>query len=314
MRDFSCVYVSGLTVDDPGVLTTLTLFYDKVALPHPYDLDPEAKQLIRWPYDKLDDLEAEQRRYRSWIESNRELLQAGVLQILPPPLELQRDEPEDLAERLRSEIGSRQPYFTSSQVFSGQLAIAMHALFSETTDPELIMTRPGDTSTDHLRAVLATSLLEYRLPRLGELQPSQILELREEVVPYKLGFINYLSQMVDDVEHRLQATQADDRGAALRTVERKIAPELEEFLAQQLPRKVQWWAKLIRKSADTAKSVLKLIVTPWNVANYPDVVSGPAKITEHLAAATVERAGNKHRAFQFLGTVEKRSRDYLDDT
>ncbi|QYO63607.1 hypothetical protein [Leptolyngbya sp. 7M] len=64
-----------------------------MSLLHPYDLDANAKPLIRWPFDKLDDLEIEQRHYRSWINANKELFNAGVPEVLPPPLEAQRDEP-----------------------------------------------------------------------------------------------------------------------------------------------------------------------------------------------------------------------------
>nr|RNJ68764.1 MAG: hypothetical protein EDM05_13925 [Leptolyngbya sp. IPPAS B-1204] len=304
-KSFNCVYASELLISDSGLLTTLALFYDKVSLPHPYDLDANAKPLIRWPFDKLDDLEIEQRHYRSWINANKELFNAGVLEVLPPPLEAQRDEPIDLAQRLLEELGSSLPYFTSSQVFSGKLALAMHALFSQTTDPEFITSRPGNTSTQHLQTVLATSLLEYQLPQLEKLHPEQILELREEVAPYKQGFIDYLSKMTDNVEQRLQSTANDANEAARRTVERVIIPEFNEFLAQELPHRVGWWAGLIQKTASTLSSVIKVVVTPWDMANYFDVAGNPFGLVEHFTDPMVERASNKHRAIQFINTIER---------
>lgn len=304
-QSFECVYTSGVWVEDAELLGALCIFYDKVGLPHPYDLDPEASPLIRWPYDKLRDLETEQRRYTAWVGAHRELFDAGILEVLPPPLTPGADEPEDLAERLRGELGTQMPYFTSSQVLSGRLAVAMQALFANTAAPEFLMHRPGDTSTEHLRTILATSLLRYRLPTLGALAPERILELREEARPYKDGFIAYISSMVDDVEGRLTATHYDERAAAMRTIERRINPDLEEFLRRETAEKVEWWAHLTKSVASSAKTFLKVVFTPWNVLNYPDILSGPADTVETIAEEVSRRASNRHLALQLVGTLER---------
>jgi hypothetical protein len=194
LSQFNCVFASGLTVEDRSLLSTLTLFYDKVYLPHPYDLDPEQKPLIRWPGKYWRDLELEQNRYRQWIETYRMFFDERVLEVLSPAIALDADRPADLAERLRDELGIQIPYFTRGLVFSGRLALSVHALYASTSAPEFLITSRENTSTSHLRSSLATMLLEYRLPQIRELEPEQILHLRDEVAPFKQGFINYLSQ------------------------------------------------------------------------------------------------------------------------
>lgn len=306
-RELRCVYASGLTIQDPDLLSSLALFYDKIWLPHPYDLDPQATPLMNWPFKKLDDLDWEQKRYASWKESNKELFDAGALEVMPPPVTIGVDDPDDLAQQLRDELGILYPHFSSSQVFSGRIALAAHALFSKTDDPEFVLSRPDDTSTAHLRSVLATSLLEYKIPRLGKLSAEQILKLREEVAQYKQGFVDYLNQMVDDVEDRLIKTGGDDREAAMRTIERKIVPEFDEFLARELPERVKWWSGLVKRAAASTKSVISVVLLPWNIANYPGVVENSAGIVEHIADRAVQQAKNQHRAFQLIGKIADRA-------
>ena len=110
-RELRCVYASGLTIQDPDLLSSLALFYDKIWLPHPYDLDPQAPHLMNWPFKKLDDLDWEQKRYASWKESNKELFDAGALEVMPPPVTIGVDDPDDLAQQLRDELGILYPHF-----------------------------------------------------------------------------------------------------------------------------------------------------------------------------------------------------------
>lgn len=298
------VYASALTIRNPTLLSTLALYYDTIYLPHPYDLDPEQKPLMRWPGKYWDSLEFEQSRYTHWKEPLHELFDAGVLELLPPPVPADGQSPQDLSERLREELGIKVPHFNKSVVFSGRLALAVHALYAQTKDPEFVQSRPGDTSIVHVKAILAQTLLEYRLPQIGALQPEQLLQARAEIAPYKQGFINYLSQMVDDVESRLPATSGDEREAARRTVERRIAPDLEEYLAQAMPEKISWWSGLIKRVAAGVGSVLSVAMKPWDLGHYPDVLETIADATGYVSDRAVVYASHRHRAFQYIGKLE----------
>src|SRR5262245_44850165 len=195
-KPLNIVFASDLTIQDSSLLATLAIYYDKVYLPHAYDLDPDARPLIRWPTKHLDDLKSLQDSYARWKERWRLLFESGVLEVLPPVFKSEREEPTDIQERLLKELGIKVPFFGRSDVFNGRFALAMYALFAKTTDPEFLLRRPGVTDTDHLRDTLATSLIQYRLPQVGEMSPEQLLQIRSETKSDKEGFLYYLDELV----------------------------------------------------------------------------------------------------------------------
>jgi hypothetical protein len=304
-QDLKVVFASALTIRDPSLVSTLAIYYDKIYLPHPYDLDPDARPLMRWAMKHLDDLEYEQKQYVGWKERWRPLFDAGVLEVLPPAFGAADEEPQDLQERLLQELGYSVPFFGRSDVFKGRVALALHALFSKTADPELIMSRPGATDTRHLRSTLATSLIRYRLPEVGELTAQQLLRVRTETQGDKQAFMRYLDQLVDDVESRLASTQGDEREAALRTIERKIIPELEEHLLQHKLKAEQWLVKKLKFVAKGVGTALGLCLTPWDFRNYTDASELLLDGADAMVEDKVQRASHKHRAFQFVAAVDK---------
>ncbi len=291
-KPLNIVYTSDVIIRDPSLLATLAVFYDKVYLPCGYDLDPDAPTLVRWPMKHLDDLEMLQKGYTRWKE-RWGLLEAGALEILAPAFQGDAGEPIDLQDRILNELGIRVPFFASSDVFEGRVALAVHALFARTDAPEFFLRKPGSTDTDHLRGILATSLIQYRLPLIGELAPEQLIRMREDAEQHKDAFICYLNTLCDDVEARLAATAGDEREAAKRAIERKVLNDLnvEEHLAQQ--------------QFGSERPPVSVAVAPWNFTNY----TGMAELLRTNAAASTERilqqASVRHRAFQFLSTIEK---------
>lgn len=300
----ACVYASDAYIRNSSLLATLCLFYDKILLPYPYDLDPECRELMLWPFDYIDELEIHQKYYLDWKNTWNQLFAANIIQVLPPPVRAE-EEPVDLGERLRERLGIQLPYFTKSDTFDGHVAVAMHALFGKTDAPEFILSHPADTTTEHLASTLATTLIEYRMPKIGALDPEQIIQLREETAPIREEFILYLNTLVDDVEGRLTATEGDERKAALRTVKRRMEPELEEYLRRRVPEKIRWWSEIIRKISAATGEVLKCCVTRWSLKSVPGLAEKLASIPEDIAARISEQASNQHRAFQFLGSFEK---------
>ncbi len=304
-KKLNIVYASGLTIQDPSLLATLAVFYDKVYLPHAYDLDPDAKPLIRWPMKYLDDLELIQRGYTKWKDRWKLLFESGVIEVLPPSLDLGGDDPPDLQERLLKELNIKVPHFASSHVFNGRVALAMYAIFEKTTDPEFFHSRPGATDTSHLRDTLATTLIQYRLPKIGEMTPEQLLRTRAETQSDREGLIYYLNQLVDDAESRLTATSGNERNAALRTVERKIIPELEEHLLQEKIRAEKTLVKLLKFAAKGVNTVLGVALTPWDFKNYTGASELLLDGADALIEKKLQQVANKHRAFQFLACIEK---------
>lgn len=98
--------------------------------------------------------------------------------------------------------------------------------------------------------------------------PEQVLRIRKATDSSKEGFIRYLNQLVDDVENRLTTTGGDEREAALRTIERRIVPEVREHSRQQ---NVNIEKALVQTSRYVAKDIgttLSARLTPWSFMNY----------------------------------------------
>jgi hypothetical protein len=301
---FNIVYASGLTIQDSSLLTTLSVLYDGIYLPHAYDLDPEARPLIRWPMKHLDDLEMLQNRYSSWKERWKPLFETGVLNVLPAAFPFQNDEPPDLQERLLAELGIQVPFFGSSAVFEGRVALAMHALFAKTKDPEFLLRKPGATDTDHLRNALAVSLVQSRLPMIRAMTPEEILRIRNETQPYREELVLYLNQLVDDVEVRLKATGGDECEAAKRTVERKIVPEFEEYLRQRNLEAEKALVGMLKHVAKGVEVAWGILMAPWNFRHYTEASKLLLDVADSSNEKKLQQASNKHRAFQFLASLE----------
>jgi hypothetical protein len=115
-NNLTCIYTDGITISDLSMLSTLTLFYDEVYLPHPYDLDPEAEPLMRWPFKYMDKLEWEQKKYLAWIDSVRELFDAGILTVFPAPIPA-NNLPENFNDEFVKMTNFHSNYYSSSMVF-----------------------------------------------------------------------------------------------------------------------------------------------------------------------------------------------------
>src|SRR5260221_3026932 len=120
----SCTYIDDLRIDDEKLLTTLSLLYDKVSFPHPYEHDPscEAVMMLSWENERY--LEIERRNYLAWKQRNHELFQANALAILPSPIYV-ADMPRDLENALCMQIGPDRRRLSSSDVLYGRVALAM---------------------------------------------------------------------------------------------------------------------------------------------------------------------------------------------
>jgi len=304
-KPLNIVYASDLTIQDPSLLATLAVIYDKVYVPHAYDLDPDARPLMRWPMKHMDDLGLIQRGYKSWKDRWKLLFESGVIEVLPPAFHSEGEELPDLQARLLKELNIKVPFFGSSDVFNGRVALAMHAIFTRTTDPEFLLNSPGATDTNHLRGTLATSLIQYRIPKISEMPPAQLMQVRADIKSDREGFIYYLNALVDDVERRLSATAGDERVAARRTVERKIIPELEEHLRQEKLRAEKTLVKILKFAAKGADAVLGVFLAPWNFKNYKGVSELLLDVADAQIEKKLQQAANKHRAFQFMASIER---------
>jgi hypothetical protein len=276
-----------------------------VLLPHPYDIDPEAKELMNWWMDDYHYLDIERRTYTDWKAKHSKLFKCGALEVLPPPIKTD-DVPGNVNDLLRAKLGIKSSFLARSHALEGRVAIAMHALFSNTTVPEFAFLSPSNTTTDHLRAALATQTLSVQFKKFpNHIAPEQIVELREKTAKFKEGFKAYLTSLVDDVEDRLPATDYDEQEAALRTYQRKIEPDLEEYLRRGFSREVSWWSQVVEHFSSGSESIVKIVGTPWDLGNYAKLAGDVAKLLRDAADRASERRSNKHLAYQFIAATRR---------
>lgn len=300
-NDYAVVYASGLTIQDRSLLASMALFYDRILLPHPYDLDPECRPLMRWSkIEHLDSLDQVRNNYTGWKQSVKDLLDEGVLGILP---EAPVDPAQvDLGTALRDRLRIKVPHFASSHAFDGRIALAMHALFGSSPAPDFIETSSTETGTTHLRNVLATSLFQFAVPRIGALGPQELLRLREKTRAERNGLRAHLDSLLKDVRVHLADTR-NDREAALRTIREDIIPPWVEFKAQRLPSLLSGIFTGVQHTVEA----VRIFLAPWNLASYPAIIRVVADASKDLAEAAKERAANDRRTYQLLSRVEKAS-------
>jgi hypothetical protein len=295
----ACTYVRDLTVNDKAELGVLCLLYDRVSLPHPYDHDPDCEAIMRLSWDNEGYREIERRRYRDWKLANKQLFGEGVLSVLPAPVAVS-DLPSDIEAKLCKALGPTTMRLSSSDCLEGRIAIALHAIFSKTTDPEYTVALEGLPATHDIQEALVRQAIVWRAPLLGVIEPEQIIELRERTQPYRDGFRLYLAKLADQVEGRITSHTLDIDTAARRTFERVLEPEIEEFMRRRLPEQVKWWAKLLSKLMKSSTQVIETIETPFNYRNYPKIADTLLEVTGEIAAHRIEAQSNQRYAFQFL--------------
>jgi hypothetical protein len=86
-RALNIVCSSDLLIDDPELLTTLSVFYDQVYLPYPYHCDPDAEPLIGMSNILKREVLLEEEDvggYITWKNRYKVLFDNGTFELLPP--------------------------------------------------------------------------------------------------------------------------------------------------------------------------------------------------------------------------------------
>jgi len=138
------------------------------------------------------------------------------------------------------------------------------------------------------------------MPLLPEIQPEQILEIRERTEAFREGFLLYLATLADDVEARMRNKGFDNASAAKEEFDRKVQPEVTEFIRRRLPEQVAWWAKLLNQFAQGSGHVIETIAAPFSFRNYPKIADTFTDVTQSFAERISENRSNKKQAFQFI--------------
>jgi hypothetical protein len=242
------------------------------------------------------------------------LFEHGIIRTLPPPISSAEEVPEGFRQALVQRLGypTKQKYIVAEDVISGHVALAIHALYSHKPSPELFISASrlyprhrldqiNDTTTINLAGMVAESLFSFLVPRLGDLHPEEILEVREYLKDTKQGFTYYIFEQLDAVEDRLTSGDFSDiREAAEKTVERNILPKYTEMRRQLEAKQTGFWSNVLAAGA----KFLQIDATPWTPKFYGQIIElffGPLART---AEAEAEALSNANQAFQYLAKLE----------
>jgi hypothetical protein len=185
--------------------------------------------------------------------------------------------------------------------FISPFLTAIHRIRSDKPCPELFISDPSDTRTEHLAGFLVHSLFQYKVLQLQALNAEQILEIRGYLKDTKEGFTYYINQMTDDVEQRMKSGNFSEMEASQKTIERKILPLYEEFRRQLAAKKTGYWANVLSASAE----FLKVDAAPWTPKFYGEVLKWLGVALNLTAKDEEALLTNQNQAFQYLATLER---------
>jgi len=295
----SCIYTDGLTIDDPSMLSTLVLFYDKIYLPHPYDLNPEAKPLAHWPFKYMDKLEWHQGRYLSWLHRVKELIDAGIIEILPAPIPAD-NLPDDFNDQFVKMTKFRENYYSSSMVLDGYVALTVHCLFSNTNVPEWSLRKEQNVSLSATEQILA-NWFTCRIPCYGELHPEQILELREKLAPYQEGTRHYVNSKLLTLHDILRNSDIPKDAAIELLVKSEIETEMYDLEKRKFLEQIEFLSGIAKRAATLPSATL---ITTITAGLSLTLLEKFADGLEFITGYYKNKTSKEYKALQFIGKLE----------
>ena len=151
--------------------------------------------------------------------------------------------------------------------------------------------------------LLAHNALKYLIPKIAELEPEQILELREHVANYREGFSMHLQSLSAGIEERLKGDETVEELSkyARNIIETLLIPDYREFTrilrAQEKKRK--------GKILDITGQVFQIdapIPSLRFVGDLIRVISGAINSDAEVAK---EQFSNRNQAYYFMQTAER---------
>ena len=319
-RKLSITYSSGL-IPPPELMSTLAVFYDEIWLPYPYFIKTDGTPYF---FEKpelshvreLDDLRAMSdlaKIYTDWDNKFRLLVDKEIIRTIqgidaidiPIPQDLSI--PDPLVLKAFNIFSKRYSSKDTDHIVMNtsmlDVILAINVLYNRYPAPEIFIPDPLDTNTSRLAGLLVNSLFQYQVPQLQVLNAEQILEIRDYLKDTKDGFRCYISEMIDDIERRIQEHNLSDIEATQKTFERKIQPQYEEFCRKLAAKKTGFWSKI----AVAGGKFLQVDAAPWTPKFWGAVLEMFGVSIDELSKSEQENfLSNKSQAFNYIATLEDR--------
>ncbi len=267
-------YASDVYPTDPSLISALTLFFDKVHLPHPYGIAPQARRIwVNGGMSFTDDLYMGYDVYKKWRHEVEPLFEVGVFEELPDLFDMPGSVPDSVGEELPQRFGFDTPqnstfdcndllqsqvYFRPRDILDGPLAMALYHAYAKKVAPDffwrddlrhyrypdqLLSPRsPTDRRSPCVptyRAALALALLRYSLPDIPDIRNvEETLEIRARLENERKGLSSYLSELSGQVRDLVGPQMTLDE-AAKWVAEAKVIPEFEQYARQEFTSKLE---------------------------------------------------------------------------
>ncbi len=222
------IYSSGLHISEESELSSLSIVYDKILLPASDEitcsegviLRKERKKDIRlklaitavrgWTFtDKKSGHTVQAEDFiENWNRKNSVLFSEGVLERLPKSKTLDHSETMRLTGKYLDELASpilRMPYLVQSDehIYIWQDHLD-HLLRDDFEYPSLFTSRTPVFSREIMKALVIFPAFRYVIPRANELNPEQILTIREKTKDNREGFTYHIQALTEHVESRIR--------------------------------------------------------------------------------------------------------------
>ncbi len=327
------IYDSAVNIENVQDLATLSIFYDKIWLPHVatanIDLMQFEKRKGRWELRAFavmmsefidhDGIPRSVDRYTNeWNERNAILFDEGVLERLKAP-------DEDPMARL-FDVGTTTFSQALSQIHGliddipmalisktekgGECRYiwqdhALHLIRNDHVYPEVFLLKDRADQRELVKSVLAGTLLSYCIPKLAALPPEEILELRRLTASNREGFMAHVQGLSAglDALAKSGAKREDMAAMAADVVETKLIPDYVEFKRQLNSIRV---GKL-KKILDPASKILEINSSPWSPKFWYDLTKALWGIGTGATEVRQADRSNRTLAFNYIRTVEERS-------
>jgi hypothetical protein len=324
-KPYEIIYSSDITIEDPYELSSLCVFYDRVVLPHVSDSTVDEisfdlsdthqtveilRELSKGHFPKRVE---GWHNARTWDERNRILFDKGVIVRLEPP----RGESQAFDEDLFFDMSAEDQLVTLTRMKNWELDISgdepmlairpdiiQHLCRNDLSSPELHVCGGQPASREVMKFLEAQSVFSYVLPKLKELEPEEILRIRESVEARREGFAFHLQKLSKGVEERLQGGEslAEIERFAKSVVETEVMPDYVEFrrALHAVPR--GRWGKVV----EIAGSVLSIDANPLTPKFWGQLLTIIGAQSKFMGMRQ-ETPSNQKLAFQFMKSIEDNS-------
>lgn len=305
--DTGVVYNSGLVIENESSLATLTVFYERIWLPH--------VDVTMIPPGLMNEVQP----YVEWVVKWSALFKEQVLRELPPATPeslsktgeslLKPQAIEDFGKRLEAnwkatsriiERNSNGPMAEFTRIGFGFLNL--HFGRFEVSLPRIcdFNQKPDRETLVRLEAFAA---FQYLLPKLNALQPDDILELRRRVKDTREGFTMHLQKLSKSLDGMVQNGSAIDdiRAHAKSIVETDLIPDYREFHRQLASERTGKW----KKSLDTAGKIMAINAAPWTPKFWGELLNALGMSVLQTAADKKDTQTNRYQAYEFMKEIEE---------